>query len=508
MLGPVYTLEWMQATRRVHTFPWRSIYAIVLFVEMQWLTVKVVDSLITGDKRLVSYVAEALLWIVAAQQSLLILVVAPTFAAGSITDEKRRGTLDFLLITPLHSVEIIIGKWLGQATRVVYLVMPGWILLMLLAGLVGETEQPVAFVIADQVVLIYSITAIALLVSVLSRSTPWAIISVYAMLGVSAALEWLVARPTFGASIWATPLGIKFSQHDRMVGLAWLTALAPICLAGATWRLRASHERQQTARQPVLGRWWDRPAIADTPLRWKERHIGDWMSIPIWSAMPAWLRYACVIGVLALIVGTFANATAVIVLAISQFLGSALFVGIRAAGSITSERERQTWDSLLVTRMDARQLLRGKLWGHIDAVRPYQLCYILPVAIAAAMEEPWLFVGILYAWLASWVVLFYFGAIGITVSVTATSTWRSILATLVNSVASLAMLQIGLSSFVAFLWIGLATLLIPAPFQMTVVGISLALSPIPILLVLSASAEERLEKAEQILIEVDHAGSR
>lgn len=508
MLGPVYTLEWMQATRRVHTFPWRSLYAIVLFVELQWLTIRLIDSLITKDARLVTYVAEALLFIVSAQQTLLIFMVAPTFAAGSVTDEKRRGTLDFLLITPLHSVEIILGKWLGQATRVLYLMMPGWVLLMLLAGMVGETDHPVVLTIVEQVVLIYSITAIALIASVWSRSTPWAILCVYGVLATIALLEWRSATVTLGASVWAVPLNVKLTLREHLIGAAWLSGATLVCLALATWRLRAANERQQTARPSVLARWWDRPAIADAPLRWKERFIGDWMALPIWSALPSWLRYVCTIAILAAIAAVFATPTAIIVLAVTQFVGSALFVGIRAAGSITSERERQTWDSLLVTRMDAHQLLRGKLWGHVDAVWPYQLCYLVPVAAAAWFEDPWLFAGVIYAWLASWIVLYYFGAIGISVSVTAASTWRAILATMLSSLASLAGFQIALSYFVAFLWIGLVAIMVPAAWQPSVIGISLAIAPIPALLWLGAAAEERLEKAEQVLIDVDHAASR
>lgn len=66
-------------------------------------------------------VAEILSYLIAAQQTLTILLVAPAFAAGAITDEQRRGSLDFLLITPLPSAQIVLGKWLGQATRVLHL---------------------------------------------------------------------------------------------------------------------------------------------------------------------------------------------------------------------------------------------------------------------------------------------------------------------------------------------------------------------------------------------------
>jgi ABC-type transport system involved in multi-copper enzyme maturation permease subunit len=501
MHGPVYVLEWLQASRRVQKLPWRSIYAIVLFVEMQWITIRLLDYLVSGNAYMVTYVAEALLYIVSAQQTLLILIATPAFAAGSITDEKRRGTLDFLLTTPLTSGEIILGKWLGQVT-------PGWILQVLLATLVGEPEQSLLLPIAEQIALIYGLTALAILASVWSASTPRAIVGVYGFLGAVAVVEWLCNAPALGASIWAIPLRATVPERLRLFGVAWLSGLAFVALLIASWRLRPAHERQKNARPNILSRWWDRPPIGATPMRWKERFIGDWMSIFIWSALPAWVRSTIIGGMVAGIGFALPYWQTILILGIAQFVGSGMFVGIRTAGSITSERERQTWDSLLVTPMDARQLVRCKLWGHIDAIHPLMLTYLIPAAVAAWLVEPWCFFGVIYGWLASWLNLYYFGAIGISSSVTATSTWRSILATLIRSVASLSIVQIAVTIVVAFLWFQLMTLMLPAHWQSILIGISLVLAPIPVLLWLFATAEERLEAAEQTLIETEHAGSR
>ncbi len=192
-----------------------------------------------------------------------------------------------------------------------------------------------------------------------------------------------------------------------------------------------------------------------------------------------------------------------------QFLGSALFVGIRAAGSITSEREKQTWDSLLVTRMDAHQLLRGKLWGHIDAVRPYLLAYLIPIMIAAWWSADWWCIfGTLYVWLAGWIFLYYLGAVGITASVSATSTWRSILTTLVRTLTSLVISQLILTYVVIFLWATLIVFLLPNSWRPTAMVFSVIFAPIPAMLWLLAVAEERLEQAERTLIESDRALAR
>src|SRR4029077_14056027 len=117
------------------------------------------------------FVAECLIYVIAAQQAVAILFVTPAFAAGSITDEKRRGTLDFLLTTPLPAGQIILGKWLGQAMRAFFLISPGYLALAILAGGVGEPTQSVLLSVAEQITFIYAITALCLLASIWSRTT-------------------------------------------------------------------------------------------------------------------------------------------------------------------------------------------------------------------------------------------------------------------------------------------------------------------------------------------------
>src|SRR4029079_11055910 len=54
-------------------------------------------------------------------------------------------------------------------------------------------------------------------------------------------------------------------------------------------------------------------------------------------------------------------------------------VGLRAAVAISSERERGTWDALLTSPLEGREIVRGKLWGSLLALR-------------------WLFGAALWAW--------------------------------------------------------------------------------------------------------------
>lgn len=110
MIGPIYLLEWQQAKRRAGRWPWRWIYVGVLLLEAALVGYEMtVRTWGQRDPLEFEAVMGLLLVWLHIQQLGIILLVAPAFAAGSITDEKRLGTLDFLLCAPLGSGEIIVS---------------------------------------------------------------------------------------------------------------------------------------------------------------------------------------------------------------------------------------------------------------------------------------------------------------------------------------------------------------------------------------------------------------
>jgi ABC-type transport system involved in multi-copper enzyme maturation permease subunit len=71
-------------------------------------------------------------------QFFLVALVAPSFAAGSITGEKERKTYEMLLASPLKPTEILVGKLLSSLTYLVILIvssLPLVILCFLLGGI-------------------------------------------------------------------------------------------------------------------------------------------------------------------------------------------------------------------------------------------------------------------------------------------------------------------------------------------------------------------------------------
>src|SRR5689334_992954 len=71
-------------------------------------------------------------------QFFLVALVAPSFAAGSITGEKERKTYEMLLASPLKPTSILVGKLLSSLTYLVLLILsslPLMIICFLLGGI-------------------------------------------------------------------------------------------------------------------------------------------------------------------------------------------------------------------------------------------------------------------------------------------------------------------------------------------------------------------------------------
>jgi hypothetical protein len=231
----------------------------------------------------------------------------------------------------------------------------------------------------------------------------------------------------------------------------------------AAWGLAAVYRREiENIRQERL-RWYsiEREPIDDEPIRWREQHVEGLALNPTFRRIPHWVAILAVALVTTLSSLLILNAALIpgagvvdvmqallqlnvrkvmtlipdasagfLLQGIVVMLLASLVVGVRCAGALTQERERQTWEAVLLTPLSARQIVRGKLWGIIRASSWYLLAYAAPAATFSALAGP-LALGYTLAWLAATVLAMYFiGAAGLWCSVRATSSWRSLLQTM------------------------------------------------------------------------------
>jgi hypothetical protein len=461
MLGPVFWLELRRAARRGQfqrlrlfvtlALAGEAAVFLLLCLSMAYpILARVLFGVTKPPARpevIGAFVQQGLEWLVLEQLAGLLLV-APALAAGSISDEKETGTLQHLLSTPLLSRHLIMGKWLAQVVQVAVLGLPALPLALVLARLVGLSWADQAALLLVPLVPLPALVAGSLLASVWSRRTSSAVLAVYGVLAGAALLGWLA-----GAAQWLGPGGVIAAclAGDGTTwaalgwfALAWSGPVVP-CLVLACWRLRPAYRKQLPGEtrgvRRVLG---GRRPVGRQPLRWKERYLGGWSVLPGRLSRPLALGLIVLSTALVyggLVVTTWAGGTAPLVPAGMIVLGvglavlvlAALLVAVRCAASVSVERERQTWEPLLLTPLEPRHLLRGKLWGVLDTAWPYLTAYLaaaLPLALPLGMAAVfWL----VLTWLATWIVMYFTAATGLECSVRAGSSWRALVRALLSS---------------------------------------------------------------------------
>jgi ABC-type transport system involved in multi-copper enzyme maturation permease subunit len=241
--------------------------------------------------------------------------------------------------------------------------------------------------------------------------------------------------------------------------LPWLGLRIYLAVNGSSSRfLDAIHAFLQ--RPWLLGRT---PVHGD-PLRWKERHVEGVAPLAVLRVLPRWL------GVLLVVLATTTSClmllndhlavgdtpSKVIQLALAGDLGglravqvamdrcdwaffvqgiivmllAALVIGVRCSGAVTGEREKNTWEALLLTPLETRQLIRSKLWGILGASWPYLVAYALPALTCSLAGGVVPVLMTLLALGVTLLALFFVGSAGLWCSVRSKTSWRSLLSTL------------------------------------------------------------------------------
>src|SRR5262249_21914110 len=140
-------------------------------------------------------------------------------------------------------------------------------------------------------------------------------------------------------------------------------------------------------------------------------------------------------------------------LGIFVHLVASMVVGIRCSGSITAEREKQTWEALLLTPLSAKQMVYSKLWGVMGASYWYLLAYAAPVLIFSV------FGGLLSLFLTALLIfqtalaMYFIGAAGVYCTATSKNSWRSLLRTMAWGYLGGLVISLIVSPLIAILWL-------------------------------------------------------
>ncbi|HEX5272095.1 MAG TPA: hypothetical protein VFW33_16475, partial [Gemmataceae bacterium] len=292
---------------------------------------------------------------------------------------------------------------------------------------------------------VLGVGAVGILSAVASKHAGAAVVGAYALVGVGGLAVRLLPLPALDpfevlalASDNTAPGALTAALGKAT--LAWST-VAVGCFLIAVWRLRPDGLRQMHG--PGLSRSARaraRPPVEDDPIRWKENHIDGLAVLPLLRRLPRPLGVVVAIVVSAGLSACSAvmchpqslepDADPFIFQGVLFVLAATLVVTVRASGAITSERERNTWDSLRLTPLKARAFLSGKLHGLFDAVLPYYVAYLVPALLLSVVGGPVAFIATMASVVIVWPLIYYAAACGLRASSGARNTWRSLLAAL------------------------------------------------------------------------------
>ncbi len=471
MVGPLFYHEMLLGSRRSRDYIFRWIYAGWLILQVGWCAM-----LYLGEVRTPAYtphVCHYFLEIFVPQHFILLALVTPAFVASAITEEKTRGTLQYLLTTDLAPIHIITGKLLGRIIQVCVLALAGLPLFAFL-GAIGGVEP--ALLLGLPIVTVYVACGVAsatFLAAVWTRQTRDAVLALYAVGLVAATVIIWVGGPLAYLNPVALlePLfesggveAVRLLFRQLFLGLLAWGGLTLACLGLAAWRLRPAYIRQLQGEGRPLRRWWgvQRTPVGAQPVRWKEQHVEGLAPVPWLRWVPRWL------GITLIVTATVAGSCTILYFnrsatttgqdlldmvthlqvlklmdafdgmgAGSGFLAQAtlalnvlgLLVAIRCSGSVTGERERQTWEALLLTPLTVAELIRGKLWGIQRVSYVYLAAYAVPALLFAVLAGPLAIFWVVLSLGETFLAMYYLGAVGMWSSVRTRSSWRSLLIT-------------------------------------------------------------------------------
>lgn len=323
MVGTIVRQEMLLGGRRFRLHVLRWVYAGWLILQVGWLfwvftTEEFQLAMIrlqAGGSEMATHasapeiVGARFAALFAWQQAVLLFLITPVVAGSALVDEKREGTLQYLLLTEVETRHLVLGKFVGRVLQVLLLLTAGLPLFALLAGFGSVAPVTVLFFFASQLLPICAITALTLLVSVWCRQVSEVVGGVVALVLVGAGLKLAVGGPFelldplwVLEPAWGPIGGIDMAMSLKRLGLAaalW-GGMTVFCLALASAALRRVYLRDLSRERGGMALAATRPAVEpidDDPVEWRERALEG--LFPAWVqgllATPALLYVVCVL---------------------------------------------------------------------------------------------------------------------------------------------------------------------------------------------------------------------
>jgi ABC-type transport system involved in multi-copper enzyme maturation permease subunit len=471
--GPVFHIELLTTARRARYYAFRLIYGLILLLVLLqsfYVLAALAGSAIPA--RQLSQVAQNIFVAIFGVQAAGVLFLTPTLVAGVIASERQRKTLHYLLASQLTSAEIVLGKLCARLLHVVVYMAISLPIVSLLSLLGGVDPVLILAGYACTFFVAFFLAAISILVSASTKTVAEALGAAYSLEFVWLVLPSLIDSLIPGMSRWR-------SVYDQSAGVAirWVIASSPLplvrsaggggraavesalwmvglqilvgsaCVVLAVWRLRPFASKECVSRprkRAARARVWTRAAIGEDGMIWKERYAGRSTGIWRWIGTALVAVIAAILIFWSLYLGLPAAREALehnyssggSFQAREDFNGflrgccpllcvlAALRAATIAASACTSEKEADTWISLLSTPLEAIEIVRAKFLGAIWKCRGIWISMLClgSLGVLCGAVHP---LGLLVFAVESAVLIALGSALGLILSIRLASTWRA-----------------------------------------------------------------------------------
>lgn len=430
MLGPIFAREWLTVPRRPNHYVMRSAYVGFLWILglTAWQTAVGWDRTATmGDNARFGVLLFAIVTLV---QLVLVPFFAALSAASAVAQEKDRRTFVLLLLTDMHSYEIVLGKLLGSLLQIGLLLLsmvPALMLIMLLGGVAFSQVVQATMVLAATALAAGSVGCIVALwrdktFQSLALTVLFLVLYLCLVEGLSvlAGLGWLSRSAVAQWQQWLGPYQALLAVLEPPVaGQAWIApayGYALAMLGGAALlnglaiaKLRVWNPSGEPIQQREAPEDQERSVVArNTTGGSADRshvHAAPGRVRSVWANPILW-REICTRAYgrrpLLVKIAYFTVLALVSYYALAPLWGggrhdahdfvagyglvpigilSLLLIGAQAVTAVTSERDAGALDLLLVTDLTPQEFIFGKLGGILYNV----LVYLMPPLILAGI---------------------------------------------------------------------------------------------------------------------------
>lgn len=455
LIGPIFGREVTIAPRRRLLYVARAAYVGVLLVLMSTAWLVLTGTQLVRDVGDLARFGSLLFQILAPLQLAVVTFCSALLAASAVSLEKDRRTLILLLLTNLTNSELVLGKLLASLLHILVLVAAAIPVFLLVTWFGGVSFEQIARVFGVTLVTALACGSLGSILALWREKTFQALAMTVLVLVLWLALGEIVASGVLGASWWGISTqswaaGISpwqaileatrpYLENDPALGILGTpvylflvvgTALFLLLNGAAIGLVRVwnpSREMRQMTRedetwnrQSIWGAEYDlaqestagATASAEKPTATPVRRPGTtrevWDNPVIWREIRTWAYGRKIVVIRLAYLLLFALAAAVLVwmtrsgsslspetgavALVPLFLLSLVLVNAQAVTSLTSERDGQALDLLLVSDLSAKEIVFGKLGGVFYnakemVVLPLLLCGALWFADIMSLEN-------------------------------------------------------------------------------------------------------------------------